>query len=161
MVELKGRHHPPAMGEHKHTEAFRLMKYLDETGTVFELIWNSRDGVTPFIVRAADGTELRHVDWRSDLYAPDYEPAIGQRIFVDMTEARAREIASRGVEHWWDHPEHAAKKSFTTKEELARILFEDVYWRGAPDLVVVTDEVLRGLEERRASESGGGRSGSP
>ena len=141
-----------SMAKHAHAEAFRLMKYRANTGALFELIWNSRAGVTPCIVHAADGTELRHVDWRTDLYAPDYEPTVGQRIFVDLMEERAREIAARGVELWWEHPDYPAKNRFVSKEELARVLFEDAYNRGrSPDLIVVTDEVLRELRERRAA----------
>jgi hypothetical protein len=32
-----------------HAEAFKLMKYVSEGGTETLMIWNSRDGVTPFV----------------------------------------------------------------------------------------------------------------
>ncbi len=76
--------------EYNHPEAFNMMKYASDDRTVVEFIWNSRDGVTPFMVMSQDGkTQLTHVDWRGDIrmLKPDLKP--GQRIFVDMTPARA------------------------------------------------------------------------
>ena len=39
------------------------------------------------------GGESKHVGWELDRCVPDYKPIVGQRIFVDMTKERAREIA--------------------------------------------------------------------
>ena len=36
--------------EYKHAEAFCLMKYRCEKCGQAEVVWNSRDGVTPFII---------------------------------------------------------------------------------------------------------------
>jgi hypothetical protein len=88
---------------HQHAEAFCLMKYSSDDSMIVEWLWNSRDGVTPFIIRSRDGTtELVHREMHLDRYMPDYEPLGGERIFVDMTEARARMFAEQRLETFWD-----------------------------------------------------------
>lgn len=69
----------------RHREAYCLMKYASDGGQVVEWIWNSRDGVTPFIVRSRCGKEMRHVQWVYDIRIIDYYPLPGERIFVDAT----------------------------------------------------------------------------
>lgn len=81
---------------HAHAEAFCLMWYACDCGHR-ERFWNSRDGVTPFctLCPSCGKPDLKHVDWRRDSYAPDMKPTIGQRMWVSMTQERAREIAGR------------------------------------------------------------------
>lgn len=95
---------------HKHGEAFCLMLYACEgrvePGQTFrsndgrllrspgcghrELIWNSRDGVTPFCMGCPScGGDLRHTSWQYDRYAPDHEPHHGQGIWRDGTPDEA------------------------------------------------------------------------
>ncbi len=90
------------MMEHKHTEAFMLMTYkCEECGTV-EIIWNSRDGVTPFMGptcnRGACVGATLHENWSGDVYAPDYKPSVGERIWRDGTLDMMRDIKRRMVE---------------------------------------------------------------
>jgi hypothetical protein len=85
---------------YQHAEAFCLMTYRSDDGTEEEVIWNSRDGVTPFIITLRSGKQARHVDWRSDRRVPDYRPKPGERIFVDLTEARARQLVKRNRRQW-------------------------------------------------------------
>ena len=75
----------------KHAEAFCLMHYCFNSfefefllfGGRVEIVWNSRDGVTPFCIRCRHcGGEMTHVCWERDVYAPDYKPFAGQRVFV-------------------------------------------------------------------------------
>ena len=73
---------------HRSAEAFKLMSYESVDGSVFVRIWNSRDGVTPFIV-SRQGQELTHVRWESDVYAPLHRPSPGDLVFIDMTMERA------------------------------------------------------------------------
>lgn len=83
--------------KYDHAESFMLMKYAtrkDGPGPdpLVERIWNSRDGVTPFIVRAPDGREMTHADWGKDQYEPFWPHTglkVGDRIFVDMTREAA------------------------------------------------------------------------
>lgn len=134
---------------HLHVEAFCLMRYTDMEGNV-EVIWNSRDGVTPFIVHSPAGLESQHTNWHLDEYAPLYVPDVGERIFVDMTEQMARAIARRRIEQYWSHPEWPASKMFASKEAGVEVLYEDYYGNGrAPALIEVTEGIREQLVERR------------
>jgi hypothetical protein len=113
--------------DHKHIEAFCLMKYRSDDGTEEEIIWNSRDGVTPFVITLRSGKSATHVDWQSDVYAPDYVPKSGDRIFIDLTMEKALEYAERNLKAWkLDEGEWAP-----TVEELARSYMRD---GEAPDI---------------------------
>jgi hypothetical protein len=61
------------------------MNYASEGGRVREVLWNSRDGVTPLGIRSRSGIEMRHVNYLDDLRLPGYLPAVGSRVFVDAT----------------------------------------------------------------------------
>lgn len=77
-----------------HAEAFCLMTYKCDSCQKEEELWNSRDGVTPFIINCAFcAGDAVHINFRSDKFMPNYCPDKGQRIFVDMTAERMREIA--------------------------------------------------------------------
>ena len=111
--------------QRQHGEAFCLMTYVSDDGTVGELLWNSRDGVTPFCISSRDGVELTHVDWQGDIYAPNFRPPPGMRVFVDMTQELADKAARERVEDWWDHPEYPMSSRYATKEEAAAALASD------------------------------------
>lgn len=57
-----------------------------------EILWNSRDGVTPFIIdckhKDCDG-EAKHVNWNSDKFAPNHKPEKGDRVFITMSPDKA------------------------------------------------------------------------
>ena len=143
-------------GKYLHGEAFALMKYATKDGNVVEVLWNSRDGVTPFILHSADGEhELAHVNWQDDRCAPSYVPAVGSRMFVDLTKERALEFKRRLVEHAWDDKEYPMKEN----EELAALgkdgaaycLAYNEWQDGQPDVVVVTQKILDELRRARSS----------
>lgn len=71
--------------EYKHVEAFCLMKYQCEKCGKTEIVWNSRDGVTPFTINCekCEG-HMRHIDWHMDKRCENYIPKSGQRVFIDM-----------------------------------------------------------------------------
>ena len=72
-------------------EAFALMLYRCEKTGDLEWLWNSRDGITPYCIGKPDGSgEMRHVDWFRDVEARYFVPAVGSRVFVALTEDRAR-----------------------------------------------------------------------
>jgi hypothetical protein len=124
---------------HQHPEAFALMTYASRDGRIKEVIWNSRDGVTPFCVTALDGeTELTHVNWQGDIYAPDWVPPLGSRMFVDLTPERAKQAALKNARAFWDHPEYPASKQYESIEVFAELLAKEYLTPGAPDLVVVS-----------------------
>jgi len=91
----------------KHVEAFCLMRYecagLKVEGGLrgarpkgcghHEIIWNSRDGVTPFITQCPScGGDLLHAYFASDKYALDHKPHRGQRIWRDGTLAEWEKV---------------------------------------------------------------------
>ena len=128
----------------KHAEAFCIMTYRAEDGSgEEERIWNSRDGVTPFMVALRSGKPAQHVDWHRDEYNPDYQPPVGSRIFVDMTPERARELAERNATHYWEDAAAAYKpqQQYRTKADLVQALMHSYLEReGAPDIIEVTGD---------------------
>lgn len=126
---------------YQHAEAFCLMAYRSDDGTETELIWNSRDGVTPFVIALRSGKQATHADWRSDRRVPDYAPPPGSRIFVDLTPERARELAERNVSRYLGNPDmrDMLLDQFGDRERaiegLAASYLEQ---EGTPDLVEVT-----------------------
>jgi hypothetical protein len=88
---------------HNHAEAFMLMNYAcrDPECQHHEIIWNSRDGVTPFGMNcpSCGGNELIHCNWKLDKYAPDHKPHAGQRVWIDLTPERALVHAQRQIAH--------------------------------------------------------------
>ncbi|MBK8199192.1 MAG: hypothetical protein IPK75_12585 [Acidobacteria bacterium] len=76
------------------------MKYrCDECGHQ-EVIWNSRDGVTPFSMGcpSCGGLSLLHCDFRGDVYAPGHALNRGQRFWRDGTPEEAEAIMRRRFE---------------------------------------------------------------
>jgi hypothetical protein len=89
------------MTDYQHGEAFRLMHYACKCGHA-EIIWNSRDGVTPFGLGcpSCGGASLMHVNWREDVLAPDHKPYTGQRFFRDGTPEEALAIIERRIKRF-------------------------------------------------------------
>jgi hypothetical protein len=114
---------------HNHKEAFSLMNYGCKCGHT-EVIWNSRDGVTPFQVPCPScGKDLIHVAWKNDKYAPDHKPHFGQRMFINLTRERAEKIAS--IRH------QAVTAPLANNPRILAKIVESLYMNGfAPDLVV-------------------------
>jgi hypothetical protein len=111
---------------HKHGEAFCHMTYRSDDKSVAVRIWNSRDGVTPFVI-TIPGTnkQATHVEWHTDLYDPNYKPKPGDLIFVDMTEEAAHEYARINAERYFSDPKRRQYiPTGRTPDELAEILFQ-------------------------------------
>ena len=137
-MQRNNRPVPPGIANgHQHAEAFCLMTYATDDRTLVEVIWNSRDGVTPFGVRSVDGREMTHIDWHRDNYAPDFIPQPGQRVFGDLTRARAERLATERAELWWDHPDYPMSRMFDTKAEAAASLSAEYYGEGNHPAVYV------------------------
>jgi hypothetical protein len=123
-----------------HGEAFCLMTYRSDDGTEEEIIWNSRDGVTPFVITLRSGKEARHIDWQRDRRVPDHTPPAGTRIFVDLTDDAARRYAAANAERFFaeDDPPGLAREQYGTVEAMAAHLAAGYLSRpGTPDLVEV------------------------
>lgn len=80
-------------------EAYHLMQYKCERCGTVSLIWNSRDGVTPFAVPCGCGGERSHINWGSDVrMPPDYVPPPGYcDVFINLSPERAKELAIKRV----------------------------------------------------------------
>ena len=72
---------------YQHAEAFCLMTYRSDDGSEEEVIWNSRDGVTPFTVRLLSGKRATHVNWAADQASPGHKPGPGERYFAGPPES--------------------------------------------------------------------------
>ncbi len=128
----------------KHGEAFCLMTYASKDRKIVELVWNSRDGVTPFTIPPRDfkgpGTfddMLSHIDWHRDIRLPDYKPQPGERYFADLTPERARHFAERWADRFWDDPKYPLRGRYESREEAIQAHLRDEAKDGAPDLVEV------------------------
>lgn len=90
--------------DYKHGEAFCLMQYQDEVTGELETLWNSRDGVTPFVIPSREGNSAQHVNWHLDQRVPDFVPPLGMRVFVDASpnHAHIRKSARDYVDKYWD-----------------------------------------------------------
>ncbi len=85
--------------KYNHAEAFHLMNYKCEKCGYIEKLWNSRDGVTPFVIGCSKcNGAAQHVYWGLDVCLPDFIPLAGTRIFVDITREQAETIARRRIE---------------------------------------------------------------
>lgn len=84
---------------HVHGEAFMLMWYACKSCPHRELIWNSRDGVTPFGCSCPScGGIMYHVDWQADQYAPNHQLRRGQRFWRNGTPDEAEAIMRRRID---------------------------------------------------------------
>ncbi len=147
------------MSGYKHGEAFCHMRYLADDGSQELSVWNSRDGVTPFVISLPSGRGATHVDWHQDRYDPTHVPAVGDWIFVDLTEERALQAARRNAQRFWDDPTLPARQSFSSVEDLASTLAASYLEpRGGPDLVQVTEELRAQLVSARERPEVAGRS---
>lgn len=100
----------------KHGEAFCLMQYEADDHSETEVIWNSRDGVTPFVVTLRSGKSATHTRWGEDVRCSrSMADALGVRRFVSHTEATARPAAEAFVEKWWNHADYPMNRMFRDK----------------------------------------------
>lgn len=125
--------------DYVHGEAFCLMTYTATDGSGdSEVVWNSRDGVTPYIIALRDGREARHAG--RPVRAPGHRPEPGSRIFVDLTVDRASLLAARNAERWWKLDTARCRTSGRWPDKLAfaaALAADYLRSEGAPDLIEV------------------------
>lgn len=90
--------------KYNHKEAYCLMLYVSEDGLEKEVLWNSRDGVTPFCILNRAGTKtMGHTDWHLDRCVPNFIPLDGMRVFGTISsQAEAIACATKRVEASWE-----------------------------------------------------------
>ncbi|KKN10370.1 hypothetical protein LCGC14_1037310 [marine sediment metagenome] len=117
---------------HLYGEAFNLMTYECEKCLKKEVLWNSRDGVTPFIIRCRHCQgEAKHINWSGDLYAPKHLPKRGDRVFLTMPSAINIILNKSMVAERWEHGEYPMKERFETQEEALEVMAGDAQ-KGEP-----------------------------
>lgn len=114
--------------KHKHAEAFHLMQYQDEITGEIEWLWNSRDGVTPFMITSRRGNTAQHIAWSEDKYLPNYVPKSGERIFVDATEQLVQTELQAYIDRHWDNLDCPMREMFGSKNAAYSDLLPD--WIG-------------------------------
>lgn len=112
--------------DYRHKEAYCLMFYACDKCHVAVRFWNSRDGVTPFVViRRCEFCQgdMQHVDFHLDVCAPDHRPERGQGVFTDMpvslkkTYAHLRMLSARAEGYTTDDDmERTIRESFPPGE---------------------------------------------
>ena len=125
-----------------HAEAFCHMTYECEKCGFREIIWNSRDGVTPFIISCRKcGNVSQHTDWQDDIYDPTYRPAIGDRIFINITREKAEEYAKSRLTRFRVNGIHIPPSEGTDEyNELLKSIIAEIYGQGdSPTSIIVED----------------------
>lgn len=121
---------------YRHHEAFCLMQYQDEVTGEIEILWNSRDGVTPFIIGSRAGNSAQHVNWKKDECRPDFVPTPGMRIFVDASpkHAHIQESAKGYVDKFWCS-DMSASLELATKEQAVEFFITEWTKPGSPTII--------------------------
>lgn len=122
---------------HRHREAFCHMIYQCLKCGTQRVIWNSRDGVTPFMLQCqadsdCDGS-MQHREWQRDLYDPDYRLKEGNLYWRDMSDDEKLEFATEAVNNNWEHREFQMRRMFKAKEQAIKH-FMSQYKPGSPML---------------------------
>lgn len=115
-----------------HKEAFCVMEYHCKKCNKSEFLWNSRDGVTPFILSCKDCKgEMRHINWQGDKREPWHIPKKGERIFITMPVEVHHIYIRKRIELYWENDQYPMKEHFQSKEEAFKSLSSS-YTEGEP-----------------------------
>ncbi len=131
--------------KYQHGEAFNHMAYRCVNGHD-ETIWNSRDGVTPFVMDCrVCGADSQHIEWHCDVRAEAYQPKVGDRIFVNVTPTEALEFAKVRMQQYEEagYKWQEAYDGFTFDQAVGFLAAGEFYRDGqAPNAIIVTREWL-------------------
>jgi len=119
--------------EHKNPDAFRIIEYVCRDCKKVEQIWNSRDGGTPASVYCGSCKGIMLRTGCSDQVDPDHKPIAGDRIIIDITPERSKEILNQVIDKKWDD---IYKNQFSSKEEAFKHMYADPI-EGEPDIKIV------------------------
>lgn len=136
---------------HAHAEAYALMRY-DAMDAEPLIAWNSRDGVTPFVIRH-NGIERVHRLFDHDVFAPEHIPDIGQLVFVDLTYQIAQALADEYMKGNWEamraEPRFADLGYDGTRREVVTRYINDAD-RGAPYYLEATEALRHAVASLRS-----------
>lgn len=130
----------PEPPRYRHAEAYMLMTYEADDRSEREMVWNSRDGVAPFVITLRSGKHATHTGWTRDQRMPeDWTPPPGMRRFTDLTRARAEAIAARQWDSWAADPRWADDLrevyGHNRAAAIAELAASYLSQPGAPDLI--------------------------
>jgi hypothetical protein len=134
--------------EYRHPEAFCLMTYCEVTGEKDEInetcekevLWNTRDGVTPFFIgNKAETRSMKHIDWSGDVRKKDHIPQPGDRVFMDLSKEDYIAYTKLKVDKMWDEGEFKMSDHFESKEQAIESLSSS-WQEGMPCVRVVAKE---------------------
>jgi hypothetical protein len=102
-----------------HKEAYCVMRYCCKACNRIEIIWNSRDGVTPFAVPCKTcSKEAVHENWNLDERVVDYKPLPRSRVFIDTPkEIHDFLLRSRINRQWENGFSYPMKDHFLSKRD--------------------------------------------
>jgi hypothetical protein len=123
-------------------DAFVVLLYRSTDGREREEVWNSRDGVTPYVITLRTGVSATHVEWSSMVARPDFVPPPGSRVFVDLTPEIAQRNAEAYVKRIWDNQGAEgmlARSQYATADDMITALTADIR-PGEPALIDVPPE---------------------
>ena len=118
---------------HIHKEAYCNMTYECEICEHHVRIWNSRDGVTPFMVkcRHCKNGMMQHIDWEDDTQDTNHLPLQGQLVFVTQTkEEHVALREKRAAAIWASEPD--CRDSYASLEEFQELFSSSGYTEGQP-----------------------------
>jgi hypothetical protein len=152
----------------QHGEAFALMKYQNKVTGRVEWLWNSRDGVTPFLIddplcpeghreryrqrqanknfdprKEPDPGLLAHADWHEDAFVPNFVPTEGTRMFMSWSDAPPAYREAVG-ERWTAYVAEVKASGDVSAEHIAGLLLGEPYDMKpeSPCVIVVTEELV-------------------
>lgn len=138
------------MTAYEHPEAFCLMEYQCKKCGGLEILWNSRDGVTPFVINCLICKDrMEHTNFANDVRAPKFDRELltssryaNMRIFVGLTKEKAREYAQHRLQYVREHdPSLPEENSVAYQAVLSRVA-QDLYHDGEGVDVITAGEFL-------------------
>ncbi|MFW9930651.1 MAG: hypothetical protein ACFFD1_14780 [Candidatus Thorarchaeota archaeon] len=132
---------------YQHPEAFCLMQYACEKCYNLEVLWNSRDGVTPFTVGCTicHGM-MRHIRWEQDQFYPDFIPPVGTRVFYSCKNIHEiiQMIFDSYTEEIWNRIKNGWKDYCNDRYELIwnmalHCIIDDLKFEN-PHILIVTED---------------------
>lgn len=129
---------------HQFKEAFCLMYYENAETKLGFVVWNSRNGVTPFNVHE-DGKEYQHNHWGMDrpvtnqVYINESILKKGQRIFRDVTAEEAKQFAIKRLQSA-KGTAYEVEEGSDRWNELLESLTKSFGEPGQPTMVTVTED---------------------
>lgn len=135
--------------------AYSLVPYIAPSGA-FEYVWNSLNR-TPRTNITLSATGEAATAIKVPIFAPDWVPAVGDQVMVDLTEVRARIIVRENLDKHrldstpqWANFEAACKQGGLTFEEGLEINVRNTLARSPTDVIHVTSGFIEQLQRDRA-----------